>query len=770
MQLTPKQQKKLEKIAKMTEDDLSSKLAIIDSFEEVEEKVEEISDSLNSFKDEVSSKLDEVNDNLKKKLEEELVYEVDENKIVESVISQIAVPKDEEDYVLTDEDKKDIAKSIEMPVVEKVIVENTVVDFDYEKVKEYIPLVPSFTDIRNAFEVFPDEDKLKTSAIYKLDETLENLQKDITNSYTRVISNNRNLYNLLDVNLTGLNVDDSIKWDGTQWIPYTPSTGGGTWGSITGDLSDQIDLQNALNLKANSADLGAVAFSNDYNDLDNTPDLSNFLESGDDVSELNNDAGYTVAGDFGAVAFSNDYDDLDNKPTIPDISGLVTLNTDQDLNSTKTFPAITDEVNSFAVNPPASGYRTDVYCAGMSFEVLADLTVERLGRFWASGNTSDRDIRLYVSTDTVNPIASGTILNSSTTDSDGFKWVSVTPVVLTPGNLYYLVADEISGENWKDLWIPVLEDVFTNITSAFGNPGGPPLGFGPAGHMYGQPALGYTFDADVAISNEEVLTPRIRIPGSYFDFKDKTGTDLFRIDAITNRFFWKPDNTATGIYAPSSDPAFILNSRIVLQDQNTVASDRTATVLENKVDPFNPGRTSFWIYPEKTVGNGQRFFLGSPNTNQKWSLVMSGVRSIESFPAFIAPNYFDPSGQAAMTWYLGFGQSFCIRHYPGSGSFITPAYFVDNMAQMGEFHFKAMQTDGATIPQSYVFDRNVTITKGYMASFRNNGTEVANITYNGGITPGEMDNADAENNTIFISTGSGLLSFKDSAGTVHDLY
>jgi len=226
MELTPKQLKKLQKIEKMTEDDLSFKLAIIDSFEEVEEKVEEISDSLNSFKDEVTSKLDEVNDNLKKKLEEELVYEVDESKIVESVISQIPVPKDGEDYVLTDKDKKDIAKSIEVPIVEKVIVENTIVDFDYEKVKEYIPLVPNFTDIRNAFEVFPDEEKLKTSAIYKLDETLEKLREDISNSYSRVVSNNRNLYNLLDVNLSGLTVDDSIKWNGTQWIPYTPSSGG----------------------------------------------------------------------------------------------------------------------------------------------------------------------------------------------------------------------------------------------------------------------------------------------------------------------------------------------------------------------------------------------------------------------------------------------------------------------------------------------------------------------------------------------------------------
>ena len=43
------------------------------------------------------------------------------------------------------------------------------------------------------------------------------------------------------------------------------------WGNIEGNLSDQTDLQEALDLKADISSLGAVAFSNDYNDLDNKP-------------------------------------------------------------------------------------------------------------------------------------------------------------------------------------------------------------------------------------------------------------------------------------------------------------------------------------------------------------------------------------------------------------------------------------------------------------------------------------------------------------------
>jgi chromosome segregation ATPase len=44
MELTPKQLKKLKKIEKMSDDDLSFNLAIIDSFEEVEDKVEQVSE------------------------------------------------------------------------------------------------------------------------------------------------------------------------------------------------------------------------------------------------------------------------------------------------------------------------------------------------------------------------------------------------------------------------------------------------------------------------------------------------------------------------------------------------------------------------------------------------------------------------------------------------------------------------------------------------------------------------------------------------------
>ena len=49
----------------------------------------------------------------------------------------------------------------------------------------------------------------------------------------------------------------------------------GVWGNITGDISDQTDLQTALNAKANKSSLATVANSGSYNDLSNKPTIGN---------------------------------------------------------------------------------------------------------------------------------------------------------------------------------------------------------------------------------------------------------------------------------------------------------------------------------------------------------------------------------------------------------------------------------------------------------------------------------------------------------------
>jgi hypothetical protein len=64
-----------------------------------------------------------------------------------------------------------------------------------------------------------------------------------------------------------------IAWSQSlkRWVAVTVAPGATEWGDIGGTLSNQTDLQAALDLKADISSLALVAFSGDYNDLINTP-------------------------------------------------------------------------------------------------------------------------------------------------------------------------------------------------------------------------------------------------------------------------------------------------------------------------------------------------------------------------------------------------------------------------------------------------------------------------------------------------------------------
>ena len=90
-----------------------------------------------------------------------------------------------------------------------------------------------------------------------------------------------------------------------------------TWGNISGDLSSQTDLNTALSGKADTADLGAVCFTNDYEDLSNKPQFSEVAVSGS-YTDLTN------VPNFSTVATSGSYTDLINTPTqLTDFSGVL---------------------------------------------------------------------------------------------------------------------------------------------------------------------------------------------------------------------------------------------------------------------------------------------------------------------------------------------------------------------------------------------------------------------------------------------------------------
>jgi hypothetical protein len=80
---------------------------------------------------------------------------------------------------------------------------------------------------------------------------------------------------IIDINVTKEveQIDINVTENAIKVNINSVSGGGASWGEIDGTLNNQTDLQNALNLKANESDLGSVAFSNDYEDLDNKPTI-----------------------------------------------------------------------------------------------------------------------------------------------------------------------------------------------------------------------------------------------------------------------------------------------------------------------------------------------------------------------------------------------------------------------------------------------------------------------------------------------------------------
>lgn len=170
-------------------------IATVEEFDSLEERIQSVHETVNAKVDKLEQKIDgglsAISEELKKKLSEELLYEVDEEKIVGSVLSKVVVPipKDGEDYILTNKDKQEIAQSITIPVVEKII-ERTEVIHETPIVTEVVKQV-AVTDtpeaIRNKLESLEGDERLNIDAIRDLDERLDEIEKEA--SKQKVINN-----------------------------------------------------------------------------------------------------------------------------------------------------------------------------------------------------------------------------------------------------------------------------------------------------------------------------------------------------------------------------------------------------------------------------------------------------------------------------------------------------------------------------------------------------------------------------------------------------
>ena len=213
--------KVLTKASKLEE---GKEIALAQEFISIDEKVTDI-----------DTKLNDLSEGLKKKLEEELVYEVDEQKIVKSVLSQVEIPEpikgeDGKDYILTDKDKKDIASSIKVPTVEKVIEKTEVIretPIITNEVKE-VAIPETGEEIVDKINALPLEDENKIDFSH-----IKNVPKFKNGNYyggsgikeiiagTNITVDNSNLGYPV-INATG---GSSVSFGTTTQIPYMNAGG-----------------------------------------------------------------------------------------------------------------------------------------------------------------------------------------------------------------------------------------------------------------------------------------------------------------------------------------------------------------------------------------------------------------------------------------------------------------------------------------------------------------------------------------------------------------
>jgi len=108
---------------------------------------------------------------------------------------------------------------------------------------------------------------------------------------------------------------------------------------------------------------------------------------------------------------------------------------------------------SYNIQPTTATRNNFTGSSGYGFTVDQPTLVTELGRLYVAGNTQDHKAYLWNASITTAPLASSTIYASYTSDSNNFKWATITPQRLEPGTTYIVTIDETNGgDTWKDSW------------------------------------------------------------------------------------------------------------------------------------------------------------------------------------------------------------------------------------------------------------------------------------------------------------------------------
>ena len=123
------------------------------------------------------------------------------------------------------------------------------------------------------------------------------------------------------------------------------------------DLSNYIQID-TLSSFVLSDNLDSIAFTGDYNDLNNLPDLSNVFNADTLSSYATNDALLSLVSSLSPVSLSNNYTDLEN---LPDLSIFLTGDTLSDyvLQDSLSAVAISNDYDDLSNLPDLTNYTTE---------------------------------------------------------------------------------------------------------------------------------------------------------------------------------------------------------------------------------------------------------------------------------------------------------------------------------------------------------------------------------------------------------------------------
>jgi hypothetical protein len=208
--------------------------------------------------------------------------------------------------------------------------------------------------------------------------------------------------------------------------------------SITNVEDDVNTLQTEIGLKANSADISAVGFSNDYNDLDNLPTIPSA------TSELTNDSGYITLAEVPAQ-INSDWNstsgasEILNKPTIPDAQVNSDWNATSGVSEILNKPSIPDATSDLindsgfiTINDVPAQVNADWNATSGVAEILnkpSGLPTSLVNHEVKLGTTMTKGTAVYVSSaDGTNMVVSPA---SNTTESTSSKTMGL---LMTGGN------------------------------------------------------------------------------------------------------------------------------------------------------------------------------------------------------------------------------------------------------------------------------------------------------------------------------------------------